>query len=187
MSTVGLGTSEATFGIPDVAFLFCWVAAITIAAIPLAATVRAGEIQTRDPDQHFFEQSFTDLREELDIAEQEDKLGLLLFFEMDGCPYCAKMRRTVLNQPVVQDWYRKYFRSISINVELVTEATDFVGNETTEKQLAIDYGVFSTPTIIFFDRRGNEVYRHNRMIESGEDLIDLGLGVLLAQPSPEND
>ncbi len=42
--------------------------------------------QLRDPATAFFDQSLGDFREELDIAREEGKSGLLLFFEMDECP-----------------------------------------------------------------------------------------------------
>jgi thioredoxin-related protein len=64
----------------------------------------AGAVTLRDPDTAFFNQSLGDLSEELEIAREEGKQGVLLFFEQDECPFCARMKRDVLNRSEVQDY-----------------------------------------------------------------------------------
>ena len=78
----------------------------------------------RDPYQFFFEQSLGDLSEELEIAREEGKKGLFIFFEMDECPFCHRMKKTVLNQPEIQDYFRQNFHSISIDIEGDIELVD---------------------------------------------------------------
>jgi hypothetical protein len=55
---------------------------------------------------HFFEQSFGNLKDELALAKQEGKLGVFVMFNDPDCPWCQKMKATMLNQPAVQDYYR---------------------------------------------------------------------------------
>ena len=87
----------------------------------------------KDPDKHFFTLTFGDFKEELATARAEGKKGILLFFEQEECPFCHRMRTTVLNQPEVQDFYRKNFLNFAVDIESTNEITDFQGHSTTQK------------------------------------------------------
>ena len=45
----------------------------------------------------FFELSFGDLRAEAAVAQKTGKQGLLVMYYFEECPYCARMKREVLN------------------------------------------------------------------------------------------
>ena len=72
---------------------------------------------TRDPYQYFFQQSLGDLTEELEIAREEGKQGIFIFFEMDECPFCHRMKETVLNQPDVQAYFAERFHSLAMDTK----------------------------------------------------------------------
>ena len=114
----------------------------------------------RDPYIYFFEQSLGDLTEELEIAREEGKHGLFLFFEMDECPFCHRMKQTVLNQPEVQEYYRKHFRSLSIDIEGSIEMVDFAGKEMTQIEFARANRVRATPLLAFFNLDGELVFKY---------------------------
>jgi thioredoxin-related protein len=116
--------------------------------------------ETRDPANHFFQPKFGDFQAELDAARQQGKKGVFLFFEMDDCPFCERMRTTILNQSDVQDAYRAQFLVYSIDVNGDTPMTDFKGKATTEKDFAFAHRVRATPTLLFFDLDGKMVARH---------------------------
>lgn len=116
--------------------------------------------ETRDPASHFFQPKFGDFQAELDLAKQQGKKGIFLFFEMDDCPFCARMKATILNQSEVQDAYRAQFMVYSIDVNGDTQMTDFQGKDTTEKAFAFAHRVRATPTLLFFDLDGKLVARH---------------------------
>ena len=122
-----------------------------------AAPVQA---ETRDPANHFFQPKFSDFQAELDVAKQQGKKGIFLFFEMDECPFCERMKTTILNQPDVQDAYRAKFLLYPIDVNGDTEMTDFQGKRLTEKAFAFAHRVRATPTLLFFDLDGKLVARH---------------------------
>ena len=46
-------------------------------------------------------------------------------FEMDECPFCHRMKTTVLNQPSVQEYFREHFLIFPVDVEGDVEVTDF--------------------------------------------------------------
>lgn len=114
----------------------------------------------RDPYQFFFEQSLGDLSEDLEIAADEGKKGVFVFFEMDECPFCHRMKSTVLNQPEVQDYFKKHFYSVSVDIEGDLELVDFQGNDTTQKDFASENRVRATPVMAFYDLEGNQVVRY---------------------------
>lgn len=114
----------------------------------------------RDPLQYFFHDSFWDFTEELETARDEEKKGILIMFEMDECPFCHRMKMTVLNQPEVQDYFREHFKIFTVDIEGDVEVTDFKGRSTTMKDFAFQqYRVRATPVFAFFDLDGNYIKR----------------------------
>lgn len=116
--------------------------------------------ETRDPVNHFFQPKFGDLQADLQEAKKQGKKGIFLFFEMDDCPFCERMKTTILNQTDVQEAYRAQFLVYPMDVNGDTELTDFQGNATTEKAFAFAHRVRATPTLLFFDLDGKLIARH---------------------------
>ena len=58
-----------------------------LAGLFLCLFVIVAHAETRDPQQHFFNQHLGDFKAELDTAKQEGKQGILLMFEMEDCPF----------------------------------------------------------------------------------------------------
>ena len=116
--------------------------------------------ETRDPANYFFQPKFGDLQADLREARKQGKKGIFLFFELDSCPFCERMKATILNQPDVQDAYRAQFLVYPIDVNGDAEIIDFQGKQTTEKAFAFALRVRATPTLLFFDLDGKLVARH---------------------------
>lgn len=129
---------------------------------------------TRDPRAHFFTQSFGDLPEELEGARQAGKIGLMLFFEQEGCPYCDRMMKTILNRPDVQDWYRERFVIIAVDINGDIELRDVDGVTLPSKAFAAHRRVKTTPTISFIDLNGAEIYRRVKMVGSVDEFMRMG-------------
>jgi thioredoxin-related protein len=145
---------------------------LCVAATMLPQQVAAAE--TRDPREFFFAQSFGDLPEELAEARAAGKLGLLLFFEQEGCPYCERMLKTVLNQPDVQDWYRERFVSIAVDINGDVELRDVDGITLPSKVFAEHRRVKTTPTLSFIDLGGAEIYRRVTMVSGPAEFMMMG-------------
>ena len=120
----------------------------------------AQAVQPRDPGEYFFNDTFWDMPEELQNVREQGKQGILLMFELDECPFCHRMKRTTLNQPDVQDFFRKHFIILPIDIEGDVEMVDFKGRQTTMKDFAFkQYRVRATPVFAFFDAKGNYIRR----------------------------
>ena len=146
-------------------------------AIPfqvLASTGVSDKQETREPREYFFIQTFGDLPEEMRAAQESGKLGMLLFFESEGCPYCAHMLREVFSRRDVQDWYREHFVSIAVDIHGDVELTDFDGITLPSKVFSDHRRVFVTPAIAFINLRGEEIFRHTGTIRDPETFLLLG-------------
>jgi len=129
----------------------------------------------RDPGTYFFDKTFGDFSEELATAREDGKTGVLLMFEMDECPFCHRMKTTVLNQPEVQDYFKEHFLIFPVDVEGDVEVTDFQGNVAAQKDFALkQFRVRATPVFAFFDLDGNLVARYTGATRDSEEFLLLG-------------
>lgn len=99
--------------------------------------------------QAWFPQSFLDLKDDFAEAKASGKRFAVLF-EQRGCIYCVKMHKEVLALRYINDYVRKNFHIVQMDLWGAREATDFDGKALTEKKLAERWGVLFTPTIVFF-------------------------------------
>ncbi len=152
------------------------VPAVFLLALSVLVTgvVAAGEPETRDPREFFFEQTFGDLPEEMQAAREQGKIGMLLFFEAESCPYCQYMLRKIFNQKHVQDWYRERFVNIAVDIHGDVELKDFDGITLPSKVFSDHRRVFLTPVVSFLNLNGVEIYRHLGMTKTPEDFLLLG-------------
>ncbi len=159
---------------PGDAFRSGILSVLLLTMLLLAGVAMAEEQETRDAKEYFFTQTFGDLPEEMQTARDEGKLGMLLFFEADACPYCQYMLRKIFNQRRVQDWYRERFVNIDVDIHGDVELTDFDGITLPTKIFADHRRIYMTPVLSFLNLDGVEIYRHLGMIKTPEEFLLLG-------------
>jgi thioredoxin-related protein len=142
-----------------------------LSLLPLAS---ASAATGRDPLAHFFNETFGNLAEELEQAREGEKKGVLVFYEMDECPFCHFMKQNVLSQPEVQAYYREHFLNFMVDIEGDIEMTDFSGSPTTQKDFAKAARVRATPVIAFYDLEGKEVFRHTGRTSGVDEFMLMG-------------
>lgn len=131
--------------------------------------------EPRDPYKYFFNETWGDFTEELQRAKQEGKDGILIFFEMDECPFCHYMKQNVLNQPQVQKYYRDHFLNFAVDIEGDVEVKTFKGKTMKQKDFAFrEHRVRATPVIAFFDLEGNRVHRHIGKTSGVDEFMLMG-------------
>ena len=129
----------------------------------------------RDPYKHFFHETWGDFPEEIEKAKAEGKSGILIFFEMDECPFCHYMKNNVLNQPQVQDYYRKHFVNIVVDIEGDVEMVNFKGKTLKQKDFAFkEHRVRATPVIAYFDLEGKRIHKHIGKTNGVEEFMWMG-------------
>lgn len=146
-----------------------------ILALTLGVANTAGAQTPRDSLPKFFDLTLGDFKEELQAARDMGKKGIVLFFEMNGCPYCYLMKDKVFNQPEVHDYYKQHFLVFSVDAEGAVEITDFGGEKMKEKEFALQkHKVRAVPSMIFFDLDSKPVARYNRASSNTDEVLRLG-------------
>lgn len=150
-----------------------WVTLVL--SLLLIALPVTGRTEVRDPSLHFFNESFGDFSEELVSARQQGKKGVMIFFEMDECPFCHYMKTNVLNQVVVQDYFRENFLLFRVDIEGDIEITDFGGTVMKQKDFAFKVNrVRATPVLAFYDLDGKQVFRYTGRTAGHEEFLLMG-------------
>lgn len=138
-------------------------------------TVSPAYTEIRNPEEHFFHQSFGDLQEEAEIAKEEGQVSILVMFELNDCPWCERMKNMILNQSEVQDYYREHFRILMMNVEGDNLIIDFNGEEIAEKDFALKHNrIRATPVFLFLDLEGTRIARYTGAAKDVEEFLLLG-------------
>lgn len=157
---------------------------LLVATVTAAASAPGGA--PRDPYEHFFHKSFGDLSEDLAEARANGKKAVFVFFEMDDCRWCKKMKETILNQADVQDWYNEHFLTLAVDVEGDVEISDLAGTPMTQQQFAINATARNerdlsrpeykkpTPFFVFFDMNGERIYYVPGIVKGKEEFMQLG-------------
>lgn len=124
----------------------------------------------------FFDLSFGDFEEELALARDEGKQGVFVFYEMDDCPFCQRMRETILVEPKVITYFRQHFSNHAFDILGGSPVVDFDGTEyDTGKEMAEKkYRVRATPVMIIFDLEGKPIARFTGPARNKEELILFG-------------
>jgi thioredoxin-related protein len=122
----------------------------------------------------FFDQSLGDFPDELRTVRQAGKQGVLLMFEMEGCPYCRRMREQILSREDVQAYFHRHFAIFTVDTLGSQPVTDFWGGQTTEKGFARALKIHGTPTFIVFGPDGQELVRLAGAAKDAEEFMQFG-------------
>ncbi len=145
------------------------------AALTLLATTAVAVEGSRDPHTYFFNETFGDFSEELQNARDANKKGIMIFFEMDECPFCHWMKINVLNRPDIQNYYRENFLIFTVDIEGDVQITDFSGKAMSQKDFAFkEFRVRATPMLAFFDLDGKLVHRHTGRTSDAAEFMLMG-------------
>lgn len=150
-----------------------FLSAIVLCLLMLSSSLNA--VEFKDPEVYFFNEFFGDFPEELVNAREQKKKAIMLFFEQDECPFCYRMKQTILNRTDVQKYFRDNFLVFKVDIEGDIEIVDFQGEPMTEKEFSFEkYRVRATPVIAFFDLSGKPVVKYIGAPSSVEEFMWLG-------------
>lgn len=140
-----------------------------------AADPPAGAVTGTKPMSHpaWFKESFLDINEDVSEAASAGR-HVMLFLDMNGCPYCYKMAKENLDEAPYRDWLQAHFDVIAINVRGDREVAIDPVTTLTEKALAEQLGVRYTPTVIFLNQDNEPVARVNgyRNVTEFKQVLD---------------
>jgi len=139
---------------------------------PFAHAAPAAEY--RDPIDYFFHPFLGDLKAEAADAKKAGKHAIVVMYEFDDCPYCARMKREVLSRADVQDYYRKQFQVFQIDTKGDQQISGFDGKDSSEKEFARAAGVRATPTFVFYGFDGEPLVTRTGGIFDPQEFLLLG-------------
>ena len=159
-------------------FIHRFLSLLLLVALPAISTASVNP-PPREAMEYFFHQSFNNLQEEAEIAREEGKIGIFVMFNDPDCPWCKKMKATVLNQVPVQEFFRKHFRILHLDTRGDTLMTNFKGEEIAEKDFALKvHRVRATPVFMFFDLEGKKLLKFTGATRSIEEFLWMGEFIL---------
>lgn len=147
---------------------------IFVAGLLYILCMGTGIAETRDAEKYFFDLKMGDFKSELATAKEEGKTGIMIMFELEDCPFCYRMKHTILNQSEVQDYYHKHFLLFPVDIRGSLPMVDFKGKETTEKAFSIEHRVYGTPVFDFFDLDGKLITRFPGTAKDVNEFLLLG-------------
>lgn len=110
---------------------------------------------------NWFKQSFLDITEDVAEASKNNK-HLMLFIDLDGCPYCTKMlNESFFAKNQTSDFIKKHFDVVNLNVKGDREVAWDQSTTLSEKDLAIRLGIEYSPTVLFLDENKKIILRLN--------------------------
>lgn len=127
----------------------------------------------------FFDESFGNYQEDLETALDDSKKGIFVFFHMEECPFCHRMRTTIMQEPDVIAFYRKNFLTYMHDIEGSNEVVTFDGKAMTAQDMAEKvFRVRATPVMIIFDTEGKPLVRYTGPTRTKEEFMWIGEYVL---------
>ena len=127
-----------------------------------------------EPWEAFFDPFLGDLRADLAEARSAGKTGVMVMYHFEECPYCARMKREVLNRPEVQKAFHRDFGVVAIDTKGAQAITGPDGRVLKEHDFARAMGVRRTPTFDFFGAGGARLYRYVGGIYDPAEFVLLG-------------
>lgn len=121
----------------------------------------------------WFKESFLDIAADVEEAGAGGK-HVILFMEMNGCPYCYKMNEENFKHAPYRDFIQENFDVIALNIRGDREVALNADTSLPEKQLAGQLGVRYTPTVVFLNLEGERVAQVNgyRNVEDFKQVLD---------------
>lgn len=130
---------------------------VLVVLLSLGQICFAVENELHYPD--WFKLSILDLRDDLQDVKDAHKKYLILFMTQQGCGFCRLHLRKNWGDPQLVDFTKKHFEVLALDVRGSRKLIDFYGKAQTEQAFANEHGFEFTPTLVFVDVDGHEVFR----------------------------
>jgi thioredoxin-related protein len=99
----------------------------------------------------------------LDRSRFAGERPLVVFFEQGDCHACDVLHGQPLRDPAINRLMRT-FDNVQLDIRRETPVITPRGERTTAKAWARSLGIFYTPSLLFFDERGNEIIRVDSVV-----------------------
>jgi len=108
----------------------------------------------------WFKESFLEIADDIDDASEAGK-HVLLFFDLNGCPYCDRMLEESFKAGPLSNYIQEHFDVIAINIQGDRDIAFNDEISVTEKELGAILKVYSTPALLFLNADNKTIVRIN--------------------------
>jgi len=146
----------------------------TIFSITLLNAASSGKLVggTNHDAPSWFKLSFLDITSDAKEAQEKNK-HLMIFMDLDGCPYCAKMLdESFFPKNTTSDFIKAHFDVIKVRIGGSQEITWDDDTVMSEKEFGDKMKVYFTPSILFLDGDKKLVARVDGY-RSKENFLDI--------------
>lgn len=112
------------------------------------------------PPPDWFKESFLEIADDVDEASEAGK-HLMLFFELNGCPYCDRMLKESFEAEPLSSYIQANFDVIAVNIQGDRQIAFNEEVSVSEKQLSEILKVHSTPALLFLNQDNKTIVRVN--------------------------
>lgn len=138
-------------------FLLCCIGLTALSGLALAETPRGSMSGGRAHElPGWFKSSFLNFKEDVEEARKANR-HVLVFMDLNDCPYCARTLDENFRQGDNMEYIRKHFDVVAINIRGSQEVTWIDGTTVTEQEVAAKLKVFGTPYMAFLGPDGTKV------------------------------
>ena len=107
----------------------------------------------------WFKLSFLEISDDIKEAKEKKKKGLIIYFGQKFCPYCKAHLEKNWGQDDIVKYTQKNFDVIAINVKGQQPVLNVDGKTYTKKTFSTLKKTNFTPSILFYNTKGQEVLR----------------------------
>jgi thioredoxin-related protein len=107
----------------------------------------------------WFKQSFLELPDDLQEALDKGKQGIIVYFGQKRCPYCKMLLEVNFGLNDIATYTQRHFDVIPIDIWSPEEVTTVDGKVLTEREFALREKTNFTPSLIFYDEKGEVALR----------------------------
>lgn len=108
----------------------------------------------------WFKLSFLELNQDIAELEENQKRGLIVYFGRKDCPYCKTHLEKNWGDRGIRVYTKKYFDVVAIDVQGQRAVTDTKAKSyKTEKEFSAHLKTHFTPSLVFYDKKGDEIMR----------------------------
>lgn len=145
-----------------------FVSLLLAACVGFAVTAQATDSDSRGrlvggvmhPVPDWFKESFLEIAEDVDEASAAGR-HVMLFFELNGCPYCDRMLQESFETEPLASYIQANFDVIAINIQGDRMVAFNEEISVSEKRLSEILKVYSTPALLFLNDKNETVARVN--------------------------
>jgi len=95
----------------------------------------------------------TNLSSDSAVAQNEKRI-IVILVSQEHCEFCERIKAEILNPLIRSGEYKESILIRELFIDFDSQLVDFLGEKRPGREIAGDYGIDFTPTMLFLDHKG---------------------------------